>query len=139
MYMRIRHFLAALVGAMATLTSCEAQDSIPTLAPAQFEQRMKADSTAVLIDVRTATEYSEGHLPGARNIDFLEPQSFARGIAALDSAHTYYVYCRSGNRSHKAAMRMARRGLRVVDMAGGFRAWSAAGKEAVATQPAPRP
>lgn len=127
--MNIKHFLAALIGGITTLTSCEAQDPIPTVEPQQFEQMMTSDTTAVLIDVRTPSEYAEGHLAGARNIDFLEPRTFDDGIAQLDSGHTYYIYCRSGNRSHKAAVKMTGRGLRVVDMAGGYKAWVAAGKE----------
>ncbi|MGI6223801.1 MAG: rhodanese-like domain-containing protein [Prevotella sp.] len=130
--MSIKSFIMALFGGFATLTGCNAQDkSITTLEPQQFEQQMKTDSTAVLIDVRTAEEFEEGHLAGARNIDFLEPETFDQGIATLDSAHTYYIYCRSGKRSHKAALKMTDKGLRVVDMAGGILAWIAAGKETV--------
>lgn len=58
------------------------------------------------INVRTPEEFAEGHSEGAVNIDLNSPD-FPQMIATLDQSGTYAVYCRSGNRSAKAAQFMA--------------------------------
>ena len=49
-------------------TGCSAQsDSIDTLAPQAFIKQAKADTTSIILDVRTPGEYKEEHLAGAGN------------------------------------------------------------------------
>lgn len=69
---------------------------------------------ATPIDVRTAAEYAEGHVSEATNLD-VESGAFAAGIAQLDPATTYVVYCRSGRRSAIAADQMRDAGITVFD------------------------
>ncbi|WP_084074971.1 rhodanese-like domain-containing protein [Demequina sp. NBRC 110052] len=77
-----------------------------------------------VVDVRTAAEFAEGHLPGAVNIDVNSP-AFADEIAALDPAADYAVYCRSGNRSRAAMAQMASAGFEsMLGLEGGIGAWS---------------
>lgn len=109
-------------------TGCSAQsDSIDTLAPQAFIKQAKADTTAIILDVRTPEEYKEEHLAGAQQLDFLNSEVFDAGIKLLDKSHTYYVYCRSGKRSHHACMKMKKQGLKVFDMEGGILNWKRLG------------
>ena len=109
-------------------TGCSAQsDSIDTLAPQAFIKQAKADTTAIILDVRTPGEYKEEHLAGARQLDFLNTSVFDAGIKLLDKSHTYYVYCRSGKRSHHACMKMQKLGFKVFDMEGGILNWKKLG------------
>lgn len=109
-------------------TGCSAQsDSIDTLAPQAFIKQAKADTTAIILDVRTPGEYKEEHLAGARQLDFLNTSVFDAGIKQLDKSHTYYVYCRSGKRSHNACIKMQKQGLKVFDMEGGILNWKKLG------------
>lgn len=109
-------------------TGCSAQsNSIDTLAPQAFIKQAKADKTAIILDVRTPGEYKEEHLAGARQLDFLNTSVFDAGIKLLDKSHTYYVYCRSGKRSHNACMKMQKHGLKVFDMEGGILNWKKLG------------
>lgn len=109
-------------------TGCSAQsDSIDTLAPQAFIKQAKADTTAIILDVRTPEEYKEEHLAGARQLDFLNTSVFDAGIKQLDKSHTYYVYCRSGKRSHNACIKMQKQGLKVFDMEGGILNWKKLG------------
>ena len=87
------------------------QDTIRVLSPREFIAAAEADSTAVLLDVRRLVEYESGHLEGAH----------------LDKSRTYYVYCRSGKRSHAATSLMQAEGFRVVDMQGGILHWQELG------------
>jgi phage shock protein E len=61
---------------------------------------VQAEST-YWIDVRTAAEYSEGHVEGVINIPYDE---IGEKITALtqDKNAKIHLYCRSGNRSGKA-------------------------------------
>lgn len=109
-------------------TGCSAQsDSIDTLAPQAFIKQAKADTTAIILDVRTPGEYKEEHLAGARQLDFLNTSVFDAGIKQLDNTHTYYVYCRSGKRSHNACIKMKKQGFKVFDMEGGILNWKKLG------------
>lgn len=109
-------------------TGCSAQsDSIDTLAPQAFIKQAKADTTAIILDVRTPEEYKEEHLAGAQQLDFLNTSVFDAGIKLLDKSYTYYVYCRSGKRSHNACIKMQKQGLKVFDMEGGILNWKKLG------------
>lgn len=109
-------------------TGCSAQsDGINVLSPKDFIEQAKADTTAIILDVRTPEVYKEEHLAGAQQLDFLNSEAFDAGIKQLDNTHTYYVYCRSGKRSHNACMKMQKQGLKVFDMEGGILNWKKLG------------
>lgn len=64
----------------------------------------------ILLDVRTAEEYSSGNIPNSINIDVLSSE-FKSKIELLDKNKEYLVYCRSGNRSLIASSIMATNGF----------------------------
>lgn len=78
----------------------------------------------VILDVRTADEFAEGHLEGAVMLDFYR-DDFADQLADLDPDVPYLIYCRSGNRSGQTATLMADLGFSdVADIDGGIIAWN---------------
>lgn len=85
-----------------------------------------------LVDVRTAPEYAEGHLPGALNLDMGQPGFMEDASAVLDKNRPVAVYCRSGRRSAEAAASLAGSGFKVIDMKGGILDWTAEGKDVTA-------
>lgn len=73
-----------------------------------------------LIDVRTYSEYSNGHIKGSQNIDFYS-ETFTQILSGLDKSKVYMVYCRSGNRSFQAMLQMKEMDfLYVYNMEGGI-------------------
>jgi len=81
----------------------------------------------VILDVRTPSEFSEGHLAGAVNVDLLAPD-FAARLSAMDRGKSYLVYCRTGNRSTKAAHTMEQLGFRTMyHMRDGIVGWEKKG------------
>ena len=68
------------------------------------------EADTIVIDVRTPEEYASGHLDGALNIDVQSPD-FAQQVSQLDPEATYFIYCRSGNRSGQAMSQMANMGF----------------------------
>lgn len=81
---------------------------------------------AVVLDVRSPAEVSEGVIPGHIMINMMSP-SFRNKIEQLDKSKTYLVYCRSGNRSGQACQLMANMGFeQLYNLRGGIGAWNSA-------------
>ena len=94
------------------------------LTQAEWTRRLKGDTNAVILDVRTQQEVEDGYIPGALNIDIFGGQAFLDAIDALDKSKTYYVYCRSGNRSGQACALMSTRGFdNCLNLMGGMMEW----------------
>ena len=82
-----------------------------------------------LVDVRTPSEYNEGHVPNAKNIDFWG-ENFDAKIDELDKTKPIIVYCKSGGRSAKCASKLAAKGFeKIYDLKGGFSQWKLEKKE----------
>lgn len=84
-----------------------------------FKQQFEETPNAVLLDVRTAGEFAGGTIPGAKNLDFLSP-SFGNKASHLDMDATYFLFCRSGNRSAQACKLMNKMGYDVRNLSGGI-------------------
>jgi rhodanese-related sulfurtransferase len=81
----------------------------------------------VVFDVRTPSEFGQGHLSGALNIDY-NAGNFRAEASKLDRNKRYLVYCRTDNRSGQAVGIMKELGFKeVYDMDGGISEWQAAG------------
>ena len=107
-------------------TAASAPSFKAALSPAEFSAAIKREGT-ILLDVRTAAEFADGHLPGAVNAD-VESADFADQLADLDPAAAYALYCRSGNRSAAAMAILEQMGFgSIYHLDGGYTAWTAAG------------
>lgn len=84
------------------------------LTSSEFENAIKNNPNAVIVDVRTPGEFQSGHIPNAINID-ISSAEFPDKINALDRNKEYYVYCRSGGRSTTACQYMASLGFKNVN------------------------
>jgi rhodanese-related sulfurtransferase len=76
-----------------------------------------------IVDVRTAQEYSAGHIAGALNVPL---ERLAFGLDDLPRGQVLTV-CSMGNRSRQGADRLARLGRTALSLRGGTKAWAAAG------------
>jgi rhodanese-related sulfurtransferase len=84
----------------------------------------------VVIDVRTPGEYADGHLAGAPNVDMMSPDFAERfDQLGLDTESPIYLYCRSGNRSNRAAKILRDRGFEKAYNIGGYEALVKAGAQ----------
>ena len=123
---------ALLALLIAPLLSCLAfaADEPAKDAPVRIEQAEKLIADGIqLLDVRTEEEWKEGHLQGAKRVDFTAEGFLDKAKATLDPKKPVLVYCRSGGRSAKATKSLRDAGFTTVhDMAGGITAWQKAGK-----------
>lgn len=77
-----------------------------------------------LVDVRTKGEFNNGHIPNALHVDFFDKANFKNWFETKAKNEPVYLYCRSGNRSQKAAKRLLDMGFtKIVDLKGGYNVW----------------
>jgi rhodanese-related sulfurtransferase len=116
----------ALIASALLLAGCSTSSSAIDLSVNEFSAKV-AEAGVITLDVRTPGEFAEGHVEGARLIDF-QSGNFENEIATLDKNATYAVYCRSGNRSGQAVKVMHDAGfMNVFNMNGGVIDWANAG------------
>jgi rhodanese-related sulfurtransferase len=122
------------------VTEIKAADSIEALA--HFEARLRFETDCwdvnasarnnadfVLLDVRGRQSYNKAHVPGA--IDLAHGKITARKMAQWPADTTFVVYCAGPhcNGANKAAVKLARLGLKVKEMIGGMTGWADEGFE----------
>lgn len=113
--------LFSLLLAATSLVGCQSNTEFKSVDAQQFAEVI-ANKDVQLVDARTPEEYSEGHIPGAVNID-VKSADFDTQIATLNPDRPVAVYCRSGRRSKLAAERMTNAGLQVTELSEGILSW----------------
>ena len=119
---KIIPFLMALL----LLAGCGAQSEESTYRQVNAEEAatmMEEENGYIILDVRTAQEYSEKHIPGAINIP--NETIGTEDIPELpDKEQLILVYCRSGNRSKQAAEKLVKLGYTNIVELGGINDWT---------------
>lgn len=87
---------------------------------------------AVVIDVRNPDEFVQSRVPGAVLVPLGEVPD---RVAELPTGEPVYVICAVGGRSRRAAAFLRDRGVDAVNVAGGTRAWVAAGRPVDSGEP----
>ena len=106
------------------MSSCTIGQTKNDIELAEFEKKM-ASEKYLLVDVRTAEEFAEGHIEGALNIDYFSA-TFSDEISNVGLEKPVLVYCRSGNRSGKSMRIMYDLGFKeVYNLIGGIKGWKA--------------
>ena len=118
-------FILSLIIITAFTLGVNAQNSKHQILNQATYQDSLVQPNVTLIDVRTSEEYESGHLDKAQNIDFLNEELFMTEIEKFDKSQPIYIYCRSGNRSGKAATLMQELGFQTIyDLEGGYLNWT---------------
>jgi rhodanese-related sulfurtransferase len=76
-----------------------------------------------LMDVRSPKEIKEGAIKTALFANYYEVDFYEKASQQLNKNKPVYLYCRSGNRSKKAATVLDANGFRVVNVLGGYMQW----------------
>ena len=125
----MKKLLTCLLAVLGLNTAC-GQQNFENADVAGFAE-LVADSSVVVLDVRTASEYAEGHIEGSVNLDQGQSDFMEKARAALPADRKIAIYCRSGRRSANAAGRLADEGYLCVNLKGGIIAWKESGKPVV--------
>ena len=89
------------------------------------EARRLAEEGAFLLDVREDDEWAAGHIPDAVHLPLSRLGTDHAGV--LPSDNRIVAICRMGSRSQRAATALKQAGYDAANLAGGMRAWAAAG------------
>jgi len=107
----LRNFLYAitLLLTLSLLSGCsKISDEELTIA------RQAAQNGAVIVDVRTPSEFKQKHIDGAINLPL---QTLERGYLKIPQGKEVVIYCKSGSRSRVGANVLRAKGFRVYDVA----------------------
>ena len=111
-------------GTHAWVTAGYSTDHVHQLSPAEVHAKLQDEET-VLVDVRSAAEYAEAHVPGAVNILAMDLRTRAK---ELDPGRPTIAMCRTGHRSSLACSLLKQQGFSdVYNAAGGLTGYVAAG------------
>jgi len=113
----------------------QARRIVPEITSIQVKDRLERGEVDLLLDVREADEWEHGHIPGAVHAPrgllewYANPNSpYAKAAITENREARIVVQCASGGRSLLAAETLHKLGYpNVVNMAGGFKDWSAQG------------
>lgn len=94
-----------------------------TTGPFDVKGMLDRKEEITIIDVRHPEEYAKSHIPGAINLPSGQWHT-AKG-AAKGKLNIVYCYSQACHLAAAAALELATQGYRVVELEGGFTAWSA--------------
>ena len=98
---------------------------------AEKAAKLVAEGKVTVLDVRTAEEFSEGHIEGAKNVDIFA-KDFENQVAALDKKKPVLVHCQAGGRSMRSLPKLEKVGFpEIYHLDGGMGDWVKAGKPVV--------
>ncbi len=97
--------------------------SYENLQSREFQKRISANPSSILLDVRTKAEFESKRIPNSININVMD-SSFVKSISTLNKSKTYFVYCQSGGRSGSACSILSKQGFEVYNLDGGISGWT---------------
>ena len=102
-------------------------ESVPPLDASNIILNNAGNPLFIIIDVRTAADYANGHIANSILMDY-NSGDFDRQVVNLSRGSIYLVYCSSGGRSLKAIAEMKALYFQTVyQIAAGYTAWIGAG------------
>ncbi len=121
--MKTKLLLPVIALLFCSLTTITAQNKV-SVSSKQVSSMLLKDKKIIVLDVRTAEEFSYGHIKGTLNIDIRQPDAFSK-IDKLNKNAKYIVHCRTNHRSGIAVNHMIQSGFKnIYQMMDGWSGWS---------------
>lgn len=96
--------------------------------PTELLEKLNADATPLVIDVRTPDEFNQGHIPGAINIPM---DDLPTRLSEIPKERPIVSYCNmrhpGNSRGERAAQFLKDSGYQALAIDGGFIEWNKAG------------
>lgn len=119
----ITRYLALILASFSALTVSLRAEEMKNVTVAEAAKLVQEKKVTVL-DVRTAGEFKDGHIEGAKNIDFTQTESFKAALKELDKTQPYLVHCQAGGRSGKSMKIFKELGFeKILHLEEGFGGW----------------
>jgi rhodanese-related sulfurtransferase len=97
--------------------------NIKPISVEETQKILATDASVLLLDVRTPQEYKSGHLANSLLIPVQELELRVHELGQYKE-RTIIAYCRTGNRSGRAAAILMNRGFSAMNMEGGIVRWN---------------
>jgi rhodanese-related sulfurtransferase len=124
--MKLKILLVAILLSLLPSMALHSQSPVEVNST-EVSAMLKRDKNIIVLDVRTAEEFSEGHVQGAINMDMHQP-GILDNINKLEKNATYIVYCRTKNRSGIVVNNMLQNGFKnIYQMMDGIIGWNQSG------------
>ena len=120
---KIKRVLPIILSALL-LTACAPGNSLgyKQITMSEAVKMMETEKNYIILDVRRADEFAEGHIPGAINVP--NEEIGTAEIAKLpNKSQLILVYCRSGRRSKEASEKLVKLGYTNIVEFGGILDW----------------
>ena len=120
---KIKRVLPTILSAFL-LTACAPGNSLgyKQITMSEAVKMMETEKNYIILDVRRADEFAEGHIPGAINVS--NEVIGTEEIPELpDKSQLILVYCRSGRRSKEASEKLVKLGYTNIVEFGGILDW----------------
>lgn len=104
------------------LISCNSKEKVNVISTVDLKELISKE-TIQLVDVRTTEEIQQGSIKNALFINYFDEDFSEKAEKVLDKNKPVYLYCRSGNRSNKAAKLLNEKGFVVINIEGGYNQW----------------
>ena len=113
----MKKILTVLLG--LSLFGCSSKANYHQIDGQSALDMMNNETDYIIIDVRTESEYQQGHIKNAINIP---NESIDESVSEIlkDKDQLLLVYCRSGNRSKQASEKLAKLGYSNIYEFGGI-------------------
>ena len=121
---KIKRVLPIILSALL-LTACAPGNSLgyKQITMSEAVKMMETEKNYIILDVRRADEFAEGHIPGAINV--ANEVIGTEEIPELpDKSQLILVYCRSGRRSKEASEKLVKLGYTNIVEFGGILDWT---------------
>lgn len=102
--------------------NCGQKQEINTITTLELKQLLVKEKIQ-LVDVRTPKEVAQGSIETALFVNYFDTNFAVKTANKLDKNKPVYLYCRSGNRSGKAAVILKEKGFKVYNVLGGYNKW----------------
>ena len=106
-----------------TVVTFESGASYKQISSDTAAKLMETEKDHVILDVRTAEEYADGHIPKAVNIANEIISEETTKDLLKDKDQLILVYCRSGRRSKEASEKLVKLGYTNIVEFGGINTW----------------
>ena len=117
------YMMIAVAGICLSVLSCSKSAGYKTVGVEEFKTILQEEGMQ-LLDVRTAEEYEAGHIDCAVQISVKDADFETRVLETFDKDRPIAVYCRSGRRSSQASEILSKAGFKVINLDGGYEAFS---------------
>lgn len=117
----MKNIFLCLLSALGICSSC-CRQGFENIDVNGFNELISQEDV-VILDVRTAEEFADGHIADAINIDVNSDNFIEQAKILLPADKRIAVYCRSGRRSATAAQKLSKIGFKPTNLEGGILDW----------------